>query len=173
MNIAKFLSGLLPKQLVGIYNLLVPSKPIQKFESRAVGEGRVLELIKKHGTYAEFFGDFATSVAELGAELPAPREPKVKEPAPEPAKKKTKTVSMPKPLPGGEVAQSDEPKVKPMKVSHKDYVNVRCPAAGCGYWAKTTEQFLELGRLKCPIHDVVMNTPAERGETRGKYQRSK
>lgn len=47
-------------------------------------------------------------------------------------------------------------------------VNLRCPNEDCTYFAKTPRGMLRLGRLKCPVHKVALQTRSERGEQRGR-----
>lgn len=46
------------------------------------------------------------------------------------------------------------------------HLNLRCPA--CGYYAKTTPEWMSKGRLKCPVDGKDLLTKIERGETRGR-----
>ena len=48
----------------------------------------------------------------------------------------------------------------------ENHVNLICDK--CGYYAKTTRDFLKLGRLRCPLDSTVLKTKDERGETRGR-----
>jgi len=46
------------------------------------------------------------------------------------------------------------------------HVNLRCPT--CGYYAKTTKEWLAVKRLCCPIDGAELLTAGERGEKRGR-----
>lgn len=46
--------------------------------------------------------------------------------------------------------------------------NLRCPKSDCPYLAKATGEVLALGRLRCPVHNTILKTREERGETRGR-----
>jgi hypothetical protein len=46
-------------------------------------------------------------------------------------------------------------------------VNLRCPQ--CGYFAKTSNEMLSRGRLKCPVDGEVLATKEERGEKKGRW----
>jgi len=48
----------------------------------------------------------------------------------------------------------------------ENHVNLIC--SQCGYYAKTTQDFLKLARLRCPLDGTVLRTKDERGETRGR-----
>ena len=45
-------------------------------------------------------------------------------------------------------------------------LNLRCPK--CNYSAKTTDEMLVKGRLRCPVDHCILRTKEERGETRGR-----
>jgi hypothetical protein len=46
-------------------------------------------------------------------------------------------------------------------------VNLRCTQ--CGYFAKTSNEMLSRGRLKCPVDGEVLATKEERGEKKGRW----
>lgn len=46
------------------------------------------------------------------------------------------------------------------------HINLRC--AVCGYYAKTTQYWHSLKRLRCPIDGAELQTAKERGEKRGR-----
>lgn len=175
MNLKNFLADCKPNQLVALYNMLVPAKPIAKFESRSVAESRVLVLIQSQGTYVEFFGDYAAEASKAGIELPAPRKSKVVE-LPEakvsaPASTKKAPAAKKEESTTGPTAKAEGDNLLHLpKIDRSESKWVRCPK--CGYTAKTFQQMLDIARIKCPVHDVAMLTALERQETRGKYGRT-
>jgi len=60
-----------------------------------------------------------------------------------------------------EVSSGDKKKQKVIP-----HLNLRCP--DCGYYAKTTPEWMSKGRLKCPVDGKDLLTKIERGETRGR-----
>lgn len=160
-TLSTFIKGLKTQLLVSLYNMAQnpetwkgtgkPSAEVKKFADRATAEKRLLRLMTvwddaetAFGGYNEFYADFAHNAKKIGIDLPTP-EDEVK-----PAKE-----SKAKATPGG-------------KQATPPHFNLRCPS--CGYYAKTTMDFLNKGRLVCPVNPKhgVLKTAEERGEKRGR-----
>lgn len=74
---------------------------------------------------------------------------------------KTVPIAVTAKKPMKKVASGDKKKQKIIP-----HLNLRCPA--CGYYAKTTPEWMSKGRLKCPVDGKDLLTKIERGETRGR-----